>query len=34
LSVDFAIFPRVAIREQSILFEADSSEATVFEWDF
>lgn len=34
LSVDFAILPRVATREQTILFEADSSEAKVFEWDF
>lgn len=34
LSVDFGIYPRVAQREWTVRFVADSPEATVYEWDF
>ena len=34
LSVDLFTFPRAIQREQFVRFEADSENATFFEWDF
>ena len=34
LSVDFEVFPRVAQRESTMRFVAESPEAQLFEWDF